>query len=153
MTFLLLKWVHILSATILLGTGLGSAFYLFVANRTRDVGIMYFACKYVVIADWLFTAPAVIIQLLTGIGLMHMAGYGFSDIWIAWSLALYAFAAICWLPVVWMQIEMRNMTATALVEGTDVPLRYWRFDRWWVLLGSFAFPAVLLIFALMVFKP
>lgn len=153
MSYLFIKWIHILSATVLFGTGVGSAFYLFVANRTRDLSIMYFATKYVVLADWIFTAPAIIVQLATGLLLMHMGGFALSDTWIWAGLGLYFFAGLCWLPVVWLQIEMRNMVARALVNRTPLPDRYWRFDRWWVVLGSLAFPAIIGVFMLMVYKP
>lgn len=153
MSYLFIKWIHILSATVLFGTGVGSAFYMFMANRTRELSIMYFATKYVVLADWIFTAPAIVLQLVTGMLLMHMGGFALSDSWIWMGLGLYFFAGLCWLPVVWLQIEMRNMVARALVTGDALPERYWRFDRWWVLLGSLAFPAIIIVLMLMVYKP
>src|SRR5438477_437362 len=100
MAYLLLKWIHIISSTILFGTGIGSAFYMFMANRSKDVASIYFTTRNVVIADFIFTTPAIIIQLLTGIGLMHVAGYTFADKWVLWGLWLYLFAGACWLPVV-----------------------------------------------------
>ena len=153
MTYLLLKWIHIISSTILFGTGIGSAFYMFMANRGKNVQTIYFAAKHVVIADWLFTTPAVIIQLATGLALMHELGYDFSESWIIWGLVLYVFAGICWLPVVRMQIKMRDMAKDALDHDTELPARYWVMDRWWIILGSLAFPTVVIIFYLMVFKP
>lgn len=153
MDYLLLKWIHILSATILFGTGIGSAFYMFMANRRKDVAGIYFAARHVVIADWLFTTPAVIIQLLTGIGLIHAVGYEYTDFWIMWGLVLYFFAGACWIPVVWMQIRMCDMAKHALEAGEPLPERYWKLDRWWIILGSLAFPAIMVVFYLMVFRP
>lgn len=152
MDYLLLKWIHILSATILFGTGIGSAFYMYAANRRKNISDMYFAVRHVVIADWLFTAPAAVIQLLTGVGLVHAAGYLYSDFWIMWGLILYFFAGACWLPVVWMQIKMRDMAKHALETGQPLPERYWKMDRWWIILGSLAFPAIVIVFYLMVTK-
>lgn len=152
MDYLLLKWIHILSATILFGTGIGSAFYMFAANRRKNISDIYFAVRHVVIADWLFTTPAVITQLITGIGLVHVAGYSYSDFWIAWGLILYFFAGACWLPVVWIQIKMRDMAKHALETEQPLPERYWRMDRWWIILGSLAFPVIVVVFYLMVFK-
>ena len=152
MDFLILKWIHILSATVLFGTGIGSAFYMFAANRRNNVSYIYFAVRYVVIADWLFTTPAIILQLLTGIAMVHIAGYSYTDFWILWGLILYFFAGACWVPVVWMQIKMRDMAKQALEAGKPLPERYWKMDRWWIALGSLAFPAVVVIFYLMVFK-
>jgi len=151
--YLLVKWVHVVSSTILFGTGIGSAFFLFMANRRKDIAGIYFATRHVVIADWLFTTPAVIVQLLSGMTLVHLGGYRLTQHWIAWGLALYFFAGACWLPVVWMQIKMRDMAKEALTSGTPLPQRYWSFDRWWIVLGSLAFPAVAAIFWLMVAKP
>ncbi len=153
MTYLILKWIHIVSSTILFGTGIGSAFYMFMANRSKDVASIYFATRNVVIADFIFTTPAVIIQLLTGIGLVQMAGYNFTDKWILLGLALYLFAGACWLSVVWMQIKMRDMAKAALDNKADLPSRYWQMDRWWLILGSLAFPAIVVVFWLMVAKP
>lgn len=108
------------------------------ANRRKDV------------ADWIFTTPSVIVQLVTGVGLAHVLGLSLTEDWVFWSLILYVFAGACWAPVVWMQIRMRGMAKQALVEG---PERYWRLDRWWIILGSLAFPAVVVVIALMVLKP
>lgn len=153
MTYLLIKWIHIVSSTILFDTGIGSAFYLFMANRRKDLAAIAFATRHVVIADWLFTTPSVIIQLLSGLYLVHLGGYSLTDNWVLWGLLLYFFAGACWLPVVWMQIRMRDMAREALETGGRLPGRYWRFDRWWIILGSLAFPAIVAVFYLMVMKP
>lgn len=153
MDYYLLKWIHILSSTILFGTGVGSAFYMFLANRSRNLSAMYFAVRHVVIADWLFTTPSVIVQLLSGIGLLYVTGYDLNDSWVLWGIILYFSAGICWLPVVWIQIRMRNLIKTALDSNRDVSSDYWLFDRWWILLGSLAFPMIVIVFYLMVFKP
>ena len=153
MEYLVLKWVHILSATVLFGTGVGSAFYMFMANRSKDTASIAFAVRHVVIADWLFTTPAVIVQLASGIWLVRVAGHGFTDLWVLWALGLYLFAGLCWLPVVWMQLRMRNMASRALKGGTPLPALYWKMERWWVILGALAFPAIVVVFYLMVFRP
>lgn len=148
-----IKLIHILSSTILFGTGIGSAFYMFMANRRKEIHGIYFATRHVVIADWAFTTPSVIVQLITGLWLMQIVGYEHTDKWIMWGLGLYFFAGACWLPVVWMQIKMRDMAKVALETGADLPARYWKFDRWWITLGSLAFPAIVVVFYLMVAKP
>jgi uncharacterized membrane protein len=153
MHYLLLKLIHILSATILFGTGIGSAFYMFMADRRKDIAGIYFATRHVVIADWLFTTPSVIIQLVSGVALAHVLGLPLTEGWVFWSLILYLFAGACWVPVVWMQIKMRDMAKIAIETGNALPDRYWRFDRWWIILGSLAFPAVVAIVGLMVMKP
>ena len=153
MDYILLKWIHILSSTILFGTGIGSAFYMFSANRSKNIPSIYFATKYVVIADFIFTTPAVIIQLLTGLWLLQITGYNFSDKWVMFGIALYFFAGACWLPVVLMQIKMRDMAKIAFETGGTLPERYWKMDKWWITLGSLAFPAIVVVFWLMVAKP
>jgi uncharacterized membrane protein len=132
------KWVHIVSSTILFGTGIGSAFCLLMANRSKEVPSIYFATCTVVIADFLFTSPAAVVQLLTGLWLLRLTGYSLSDSWVKWGLALYFFAGACWLPVVWMQVEMRDMARAALETEKPLPERYWRRDKWWTVLGSLA---------------
>ena len=95
MDYLILKYIHIISSTILFGTGIGSAFYMFIANRRKNIENIYFTVKYVVIADWLFTTPAGIIKLISGTILVKIAGYEFTDLWIIWAYILYFFALIC----------------------------------------------------------
>jgi uncharacterized membrane protein len=151
--YLIVKWVHIVSSTMLFGTGLGSAFYMFFASRTRDVRATAVVVRYVVIADWLFTTPTIILQPLSGFWLVHLAGFDLRAPWLAWSIVLYLLAGACWLPVVWMQIRMRDMAAVAARESTELPAQYWRFLRWWVALGIVAFFSLVVVFYLMVLKP
>jgi uncharacterized membrane protein len=153
MDYLLVKWVHIMSSTLLFGTGLGSAFYMFFTNRTRDVRAIAVVVQRVVIADWLFTAPTAIIQPASGIYLMYRADVPLSTSWIAWSIVLYILAAGCWLPVVWLQIRMADMARTAVATDSPLPSQYWRYHAIWTALGVPAFVAFVLIFYLMVMKP
>ncbi len=153
MDYLYLKWIHILSSTILFGTGIGSAFFMFMANRRRNVPEIYIVVRHVVMADWVFTTPAIIIQLLSGIALVIMGGYAVSELWITMAIGLFIIVGACWIPVVWIQIKMRDMAKAAVENGTSLPDAYWTFDRWWICLGTLAFPAVIIIFYLMVLKP
>jgi len=153
MEYFVVKWLHILSSTLLFGTGLGSAFYMFFASLTRDTRVIATVVRYVVIADYAFTTPTIILQPVTGFYLIHLAGFPLTSTWIVASIALYILAGVCWLPVVWMQIKMRDMAATAAVSGTELPKRYWNFLRWWLALGTVAFFALVVVFYLMVAKP
>lgn len=153
MEYLVIKWLHILSATFLFGTGLGSAFYMFFTNRSRNVQAISVVAGYVVIADWIFTMPTVIFQPLSGLYLVHLAGIPWSSGWIAWSLVLYVLAVVCWLPVVWLQIRMRDIARAAAAQGRALPPLYWRCTRWWTALGVPAFIAMLATYYLMVLKP
>lgn len=153
MEYSLLKLIHILSSTILFGTGIGSAFYMLAANRQKDIRAIYFTVKNVVIADWFFTTPAIIIQLISGIFLALDQGYSMADKWLLYGVLLYFFAGICWLPVVWMQIKMRDMAKISVEENKALPKLYWKMNRVWIILGFMAFPAVIAVFYLMVFKP
>jgi uncharacterized membrane protein len=153
MSYLLLKYIHILSATLLFGTGLGTAFHGFLAFRSRDARVIAAVGRSVILADWLFTAPAVAVQPATGIAMALMAGLPLTEGWIALSLVLYAFVGACWLPVVWLQIELRAIARESLYSGTPLPERYFRYLRYWFVLGWAAFTAVLAIFYLMIFKP
>ena len=152
MTYLVVKWLHILSSTLLFGTGLGSAFYMFFASRTRDARVAAAVVRRVVIADWLFTATTVVFQPLSGYWLIHLAGFPWTSRWILWSLALYVLAGACWLPVVWMQIRMRELARAAARLGQPLPDVFWRLLRAWVALGCVAFSALVVVFYLMVAK-
>jgi uncharacterized membrane protein len=153
MEYVIVKWLHILSSTLLFGVGLGSAFYMFFASLTRNVSAIAVVVRYVVIADWLFTTPMIILQPLTGAYLMHIAHFPWSSRWIVWSIVLYVVAGAAWLPVVWMQIKLRNMAQSAAQDATPLPNVYWRYLRWWVVLGVVAFLALVVVFYLMVAKP
>ena len=153
MEYAIVKWLHVLSSTLLFGTGLGSAFYMLVVSTTRDAHAIAVVARYVVIADWAFTTPTVIIQPVTGFYLAHLAGFPLGSPWIAVSFALYLLGGVCWLPVVWMQIRMRDMALQADVDGSELPELYWRYLRWWNALGIIAFLALVVVFYLMVAKP
>jgi uncharacterized membrane protein len=153
MEYVVVKWLHILSSTFLFGTGIGSAFYMLFTSLTRDVRATAVVVRHVVLADWLFTTPTIIIQPLTGFYLIHLAGYPLTSRWIMWTIALYLLAGACWLPVVWLQIRMRGFAQDAVKAGTELPPIYWRYLRYWVLLGIPAFLALVVVFYLMVAKP
>ena len=153
MGYLTVKWIHILSSTFLFGTGIGSAFYMLFVSLARDPRAIATVARFVVIADWVFTTPAIIVQPVSGWYLKSVIGVPLDATWMAWSIALYLLAGACWLPVVWMQIRMREMARVAVEEGTELPPRYWRFFRVWVLLGIPAFAALVVVFYLMVAKP
>jgi uncharacterized membrane protein len=152
-TYLVLKWLHIVSSVLMVGTGLGSAFYLFFANRSGSVPAQAVVSRLVVRADWWFTTPTVILQPATGFALAHMAGWPLSTPWLAVSLALFVFAGACWLPVVWLQIRMAAIAAQAHRDAASLPPLYARYQRWWELLGYPAFAAMVVVFYLMVNKP
>jgi uncharacterized membrane protein len=153
MAYLVLKYLHIIGATLLFGTGLGIAFFLFVAIRSKDVKLIAGTLHAVVIADFTFTAPAVVAQLVTG-GLLAMSlGLPMTEPWIAGSLALYVLVGACWLPVVAIQIRMRRLAETAAKDGAPLPAEFLRLYRTWFTLGWPAFVGVLAIIGLMIFKP
>ena len=152
MSYLFIKYLHILSMVLLFGTGFGSAFYKWMADRSRNLAHMAVVNRHVVLADWIFTTPTVIFQLVSGVIMAYWIGLPLSTPWIAISLVLYALAGACWLPVVWLQIRMAALADTAIKENTDLPVLYWRYARVWFWLGVPAFSAMLLVVFLMVFK-
>lgn len=153
MEYTVIKWLHILSSTLLFGTGIGSAWYLLFASISRDTRAVAVVCRNVVRADWLFTATTMVIQPATGYYLAHLAGYPLNSRWIVWSLWLYLLAGACWLPVVWLQMRLRDVAAAADAAGRPLPPCYWRYFRCWVALGIPAFFAFVAVFYLMVAKP
>src|SRR5690554_2988411 len=153
MDYLFVKWLHVLSSTILFGTGIGSAFYLLVSSLSRDVALAAGVTRWVVRADWLFTATTVVLQPATGLWLARQAGFPLGATWLAWSIALYALAIACWLPVVWLQMRLRDLAAEAHATGAPLSSRYWIAFRWWFALGVPALGSFLAIFWLMVARP
>lgn len=153
MSYAVLKWLHVLSSTLLFGTGIGSAFFLLVTSLKRDPRVVASVAATVVIADWLFTATTVVLQPVTGFALASTARFPLHSRWIAYSIVLYAFAVLCWLPVVHLQMRLRDLARAAVREGTALPPAYWRCLRWWIALGFCALFAFLAVFYLMVAKP
>jgi uncharacterized membrane protein len=150
---LLLKLIHVLSATVLFGTGLGVAYFMLMAYRTRDAFVVAHTAGMVVIADAVFIANAAIVQPVTGVQLALVIGYPLRDSWIVMSFVLYAVVVACWLPVLWLQVRMRNLARVAAEQGADLPEDYHRLFRVWFVLGWPSFISMIAIFALMIFKP
>src|SRR5574340_1178526 len=124
-TYLLIKWIHIISSVALVGVGFGSAFYLYFVNRTRNVAAIAEVSRLVVRADWWFTTPTVIIQPISGFAMISMARYPLTQGWLVATYILFILAGMWWLPVVWLQIEMAKMAKAAAGSGAPLPERYW----------------------------
>ena len=150
---LLLKLVHVLGAAVLFGTGAGIAFFMLMAHRTRDAAVVAATARIVVIADAVFTASAVVLQPVTGTALVWTIGYPLSTPWIVASLALYVLVGLCWLPVVGIQIQLRDLARASAGRGEPLPARYFSLLRIWFWLGWPAFLGVVAIFVLMLWKP
>lgn len=153
MAYDLVKTVHVLGGMVLLGTGAGIAFFMLMAHRTRDVALIAHTARVVVIADLVFTASAVIVQPVTGAWLAIEAGYGFRQGWISAAIGLYVLAGLAWLPVVVIQIRMRDIASDALRHARALPQGYDRLFERWFLLGIPGFLATVAIVFLMVAKP
>lgn len=153
MSYHLLLWLHIIGATVLLGTGAGIAFFMVMAHRSGDPVVIAHVASTVVIADFLFTTTAVVAQPITGAALMTLQGWPPSTPWIGLALALYGVIGLFWVPVVFMQIRMRDLARAAAAQGTALPTAYHRLYRRWFAFGFPAFFAVLAILWLMAAKP
>lgn len=149
----MLKYLHVLGATVILGTGAGIAFFMLMAHLSADTAFIARTAGVVVMADVLFTATAVLAQPLTGYLLSREAGFALSDRWIEASLVLYAVAGLFWLPVVWIQMRLRDLAAKAERDGAALPSAYYRWFRVWFLFGIPGFGSVMAIIWLMIAKP
>jgi uncharacterized membrane protein len=150
----LIRWMHIIGACVLLGTGAGIAFFMMMAHRTGKASIIAHTAGVVVIADTVFTATAVVVQPITGALLAYRIGWSLTEGWVAVSLGLYALTGLFWLPVVWIQLQLRNIATEAAASGSDIlPPRYFTLYRIWFACGFPAFAAVLAIVWLMIAKP
>jgi uncharacterized membrane protein len=151
--YVLLKYVHVIGAAVLLGTGAGIAFFMLLAHRTGDAAVIAAVARMVVIADFVFTAGAVVVQPITGMLLAWHMNYSIWEGWLALSILLYLVTGAFWLPVVWMQRRMRNLAIKAAQAGKTLPAEYRRLFRIWFAFGFPAFGSVLIIFWLMIAKP
>ncbi len=156
LSYEILKVLHILSAFLLFGTGLGTAFFGLMATLRDDAHFIAQTYRHVVLADWIFTTPSVILQPLTGWMLMQKLGIGFDQPWIIMTFILYAITGLCWLPVVWLQIKMRNIAIECTKKAphnAGLPKLYYHYAKIWFILGWPAFSAIIVIIWLMVAKP
>ena len=153
MTYDILRFLHVVGATVLLGTGAGIAFFMIISNRSKDAQLIAHVAGIVVLADSVFTAIAAVFQPITGYLLAREVGWPILHGWVAWSLALYVLVGLFWLPVVWMQVRMRDLAIGARDARAPLPAQYHRLYRWWFAFGFPAFFAVLAIVWLMLTKP
>lgn len=153
MTYFVLKYLHVIGATVLLGTGAGIAFFMVAAHRTGEAATIAAVARIVVLADFVFTATAVVAQPVTGVLLALNVGYPVGEGWIVLSVGLYLVAGAFWLPVVWMQMRMRDLALAAASAHAPLPVAYHRLFWTWFGFGFPAFAAVLAIFWLMVARP
>jgi uncharacterized membrane protein len=151
--YFLLKWLHVIGASVLLGTGAGIAFFMLMAHRTNNTATVAATARIVVVADVVFTATAVIVQPITGILLARTVGYHLGESWIVASIILYLITGAFWLPVVWMQARMMRLARRASDANEPLPAAYHRLFRLWFAFGFPAFAAVLAIFWLMIARP
>lgn len=153
MAYLLIKYLHVIGAAVLLGTGAGIAFFMLIAHLRGDPREIAAVARTVILADFLFTASAVVVQPVTGTWLAWTGGYSLWDGWIAVSIFLYLVTGAFWLPVVWMQMRMHRLAVEAKDHGTPLPPEYHTLFRLWFAFGFPAFAAVLGIFWLMIARP
>jgi uncharacterized membrane protein len=153
MLYFALKFVHVIGACVLLGTGAGIAFFMLMAHRDGRPAVVAGVARIVVIADVLFTASAVVVQPVSGLLLTVNVGYSLFESWIVASIVLYLVTGAFWLPVVWMQMRMRELAEAAVEAGTPLPETYHRLFRWWFAFGVPAFASVLAIVWLMIARP
>ncbi len=151
--YFFVKTVHIISATILFGTGIGIAFFMIRSYFTEDLQEKLYASHNTVLADYIFTLPAIIAQPLTGFWLVWHSGYAWMSRWLFATYVIYMIAGLCWLPVVWIQIQLKKMVLHSIENGTPLQARYNKLFKLWFLLGWPAFIGLVAVFFLMVMKP
>jgi len=151
--YLLIKWIHVLSSTILFGFGAGTAWYFWNAHLTGDPGTIARVGRMVVRADWIFTGASGVIQPVSGIALAHLGGWSLTEPWLVVTYGLYALAFACWAPVVWLQIRAQHLAQRAAETGAPLGADYRRTMLCWFLLGWPAFGALLVVYWLMIAKP
>jgi uncharacterized membrane protein len=153
MVYFVLKYLHVVGAAVLLGTGSGIAFFMLMAHLSGKTAVIAGVARIVVIADFIFTATAVVLQPITGALLVVNVGYSLWDGWVIWSIVLYVLTGALWLPVVWMQMRLRDLAATAAADNKPLPAQYYRLFWLWFAFGIPAFAAVAIILWLMITKP
>lgn len=152
-SYFLLKWIHVLSSTVLFGFGAGTAWYLWNAHLTGDARLIARVGRMVVRADWLFTGSSGVVQPVSGLLLVRAAGYDLGESWLVAAYVLYALAFSCWAPVVWLQIRAQRLAEQAARTGEALGSEYTLTMRWWFALGWPAFIALTATYWLMIARP
>ncbi|TAL59065.1 MAG: DUF2269 domain-containing protein [Legionella sp.] len=153
MLYLWLKYIHILSSTILFGTGLGTASVMLYGHWTKNIKAMAVINQYVVFVDWIFTGTSGIVQPITGLWMVYIAGFPLTALWLWGSIVGYTITALCWFIVVYLQIKIRDITVYCAAEGKELPTQYYTYFKWWFAFGWPAFVSLLLVFYFMTMKP
>jgi uncharacterized membrane protein len=153
MLYLWIKYIHVLSSTVLFGTGIGTASIMFYGHLTKDTRVIAAITRYVVMADWLFTATSGVVQPLSGFLMVYLMGYSFKLLWVWGSITGYLITAFCWFPVVYLQIKMRDFAILADKNKQPLPEKYFRYFTYWFCLGWPAFISLMVVFYLMTNKP
>lgn len=151
-SYLILKLIHIISAAVLAGTGIGIAYFMLMASRSGNPQAVAVTARHVVLADWIFTTPAIVIQFITGVWLMKLLHYSFMSPWFVVVISLFVFIGGCWIPVVFIQYRLRNIAESREVDDV-LDIRFRRLMALWTTLGIPAFLGIVIMFWLMVFKP
>ncbi|WP_392536434.1 DUF2269 family protein [Legionella sp. 227] len=153
MLYFWLKFIHVISSTILFGTGIGTACTMLYGHQTGKTEVIAATTRYVVLADWIFTGTSGFIQPLTGFWMVYLAGYAWTSLWVMGSIIGYLIAAFCWFPVVYLQIKMRDFAVEAAQNNMPLPPIYFRYFKYWFCLGWPAFISLIIVFYLMTNKP
>lgn len=150
--YVLLKFIHIVCSMVLVGTGFGIAFFMLMASLTKNISVIASTARFVILADWIFTAPAIVGQMFTGVLLMNRLNYSFSAPWFMLVINLFIFVGCCWLPVVFIQYKLKAIAVDAEISGV-LDKRFFGWIKLWIALGIPAFISILIIVWLMVAKP
>lgn len=151
-SYFLLRLLHILSAIVVMGTGAGIAFFMFMAYRSKNISAIIVTARNVILGDWLFTFPAVITQFVTGLWLMEKLNYSYTSTWFYWVIGLFVFIGACWIPVIRIQYLLFAQAKLSLSQG-KLSAKFSRYMTWWISLGIPAFLAILALLFIMIFKP
>jgi uncharacterized membrane protein len=154
--FVAWKTLHVLCAAVLLGTGAGIAFFCWFgyrgALRSGEIAALRMVLRLTVIADACFTAPAVVLQVVTGVVLSDLYGWPLVSPWSLTVWGLFLVVSACWLPVLVIQKRLlREASAAGSMDALSPEFR--RRFRLWFMLGVPAFGSVIAIYYLMVAKP
>ncbi len=150
--YLTIKMIHILAAVVVAGTGTGIAFFMFMVSRSENIQAIAMITKHVVLADWVFTFPAVVVQFITGLMLVNLLDYSYTSLWFITVISLFIFIGVCWLPVIYLQYRLKHYADLAIEEGV-LSESFKKTMKLWTVLGVPAFIAILIVFWLMIFKP
>ncbi|MDQ0115862.1 DUF2269 family protein [Paenibacillus harenae] len=145
--------LHLLGVLLMAGNIITAAFWKIRADLAGNPIVIHQAAKNVMIADYAFTIPGLVMIIVSGGAMASESGVTWTGInWLTLSLILLSVTGIIWLAIlIPLQRKMIRSSADGIKTGT-ISAEYRRASRQWAIYGVAATLLPIIILYLMVMK-